>query len=294
MRLRHLLLPLLTCLALSAQAAEEAYYKFSDLLQRPSVKELMDPAITLHWAGHPAPGVAEMARPESLSRSAISRAMFGGSEKHCLEAFELVVDSLISKARERGYDIVMNIQAARDKKATADTQGFYCKPGFRTTEVALWSSFAMSAAAKQKADAAEKALANLPPRPPVEGAMYLPLEPILASPEGQAALAGVKAYVGSNAPKYTSRQGPEVYSENFSLDKITPEEACRKAVLKTLDEMSQWAKVRNYDSVIKIRSYQNRQFTPVATDVECLVGRSKAGVRLQASLAETRGAQEHE
>jgi len=43
-------------------AAEATYFKFSNLLESESVKDVLDPAVRLYWAAQPAPEFQEVAR----------------------------------------------------------------------------------------------------------------------------------------------------------------------------------------------------------------------------------------
>ena len=283
---RHLLVLFLTSLALSANAAESFYLKFSDLLQSDSARKLMDPAVKLYWGDQAAPHLQEIARPDINTGSSISGGLSGGTKKHCVEAFEEALNAMISNARSGGYDAVINIRVARGKKPVDDPLGFNCTPGFRTTEVPLWSSFAMTPVAVQRMAEAERQSANLPPRAPAKGAIFLPLDPILASPEVQTILGRhVKAYWGTKAPEYVERDRPDEYSEDVDVGNLSSEEACKQAVLKTLASMVKVARLNDFDSIIKIRSFLNEQFAPVATDIECELSKKTASVTLRASMA---------
>jgi len=287
MRKGNLLALVLISLTVSVHAAEGSYFKFSDLLESESVKEdVLDPTVKLYWGTQPTPDFAEVARPDTYTRSSISLSPFGGSRKHCVEAFEKALQGMIADARARGYDAVVNVRAARDGKPTDDPAGFNCKPGYKTTEVPLIGAFAMTSAAVQRASQAEERSVNGPARPPSAGAIFLPLDPILVSDEAKAILGpNVNAYAGVKAPAYSQRYGPDLYSEDAVIEKLSSEEACKRAVLKTLSSMVEDAKSRDYDSIIKIRSFLDGKFAPVATEVECHLGKKSASVTLQASLA---------
>jgi hypothetical protein len=287
MQPRRLLALFLTSLALSAHAASDTYYlKFGELMESDYAKKLVDPAIKLYWGAEPAPAFAEVAPPEVYSRSGISLRLFGGGTRdHCVEAFQLALKTMLAAARWRGYDAITDIRVARNGQPMDDPLGFNCKPGYRTTEVALIGSFAMTATALQRAADEEGKSANLPPRPPSAGAIFLPLEPILASAEAKAVLGTLNAYPGISAPAYSKRFGPDEYSEEADLGKLEREEACKQAVLLALSSMVKEAQFRDLDSIIKIRSKLNEQFAPVTTDVECLIGKKTASVTLHASLA---------
>jgi uncharacterized protein YbjQ (UPF0145 family) len=286
MRRGHLLALVLTSLTLCVHAADGTYFKFSELLESESVKDVLDPAVKLYWGAQPTPDFPEMARPDTYTRSSISLSPLGGSKRHCVEAFEKALKAMIDAARTRGYDAVVNIGAARDGKPSDDPAGFNCKPGYKTTEVPLIGTFAMTSAAVQRASEAEQRSVNVPARPASAGAIFLPLDPILASTEAKAILGpNITAYTGIKAPAYSQRHGPDQYSEDAEIEKLSTDDACKRAVLKTLGSMVQEAKARDYDSIIKIRSFLDERFAPVTTEVECHLGKKSASVSLQASLA---------
>ncbi|HEY3700100.1 MAG TPA: hypothetical protein VGK97_12250 [Spongiibacteraceae bacterium] len=108
----------------------------------------------------------------------------------------------------------------------------------------------------------------------------------MTSPEAKAILGpDIKVYWGIQAPEYSQRYGPDDYSDEADIEKLQSEEACKQAVLKTLSSMVQEAKTRNFDSIIKIRSFLGEQFAPAATDVECQLNKKTASVTLRSSLA---------
>jgi len=287
--LRSLLCVLaLACSMVPARAAEAARFELSSLLASESVKETLDPAVKLYW-GTPAPAadLAEVARPDVYTRSSISMSPFGGSARHCVEAFEKALAAMIDAARARGYDAIVDVRTFQNGTPADDSTALACKPGYKTTEVSLAGSFAMTQAAFQRAAQADERAATAPPRPPADGAVFVPLEPILTSPEARAILGpGIVVYPGSaKAPAYSQRYGPEEYSEDADLKRLGPDAACKQAVLNTLSSIVQDAKERGYDSVIKVRSFLNRQFVPGGGDVECLLGKKTASVTLQATLS---------
>jgi hypothetical protein len=293
MRLRNLFALLLASLVISAHAADAAFYfTFSELLEAESARKVLDPAVKLYWAAEAAPDFAETAPPEVFTRSSITAGLFGGSRRHCVQAFEGTLKAMISTARSRGYDAIFDLRAARDRKPTDDPLGFSCKPGYKTTEAPLVGTFAMSAAARQRLVEAEELSAHLPQRQPAEGAIFLPLEPMLSSAQAQAILGSVNAYWGINAPDYKLRYGPSAYTEDVELGTLEGEEACRQAVHKALDNMVREVKVRDFDSIIKIRSWLGGQFTPVTTDVECRISKKAARVTLQFSMANKKAARD--
>lgn len=283
---KHILITLIFASLWTSAHAAESRFVLNELLASESVKVFLDPDVKLYWGTQPTPSFPEVARPDVYTRSSISLSPFGGSKRHCVEAFEKSLKALIDDARARGYDSVINIQPVRDGRPSDDPAGFDCKPGYKTTEVSLRGSFAMTPAALQRAAEAEQRTANLPARSPAPGAIFLPLEPIMTSPEAKVILGpGIDAYWGIKAPAYSQRYGPDEYSEEADTKTLGNEGACRNAVLNVLRSIVQDARERGFDSVIKIRSFLNGEFAPVTTDVECQINKKTASVTLQASLA---------
>lgn len=285
---RHLLILFLTSLTLSATAAESYHLKISDLLQSDAARKYMDPTVKLYWGNEAVPTFQEVARPDVNTGVSLNGGLFsGGTKEHCVAAFENALDAMIRSARDAGYDAVVNIRVARDKNPVADASGFICTPGYRTTEVRLWSSFAMTSAAVRRKAETERQAANLPPRAPAKGAIFLPVASVLASPELKPLLGRhVRAYWGLEAPEYDERtSSPEEYSEEVALGSLGNEEACRQAVLKTLGSMVKEARKEDFDSIIKIRSFLNEQYAPVVSDIECELGKKTASVTLRALMA---------
>lgn len=279
MHQRHMLAFVIACMTISAHAADPIYFRLSELLASPSVKEIQDPNVKLYWGTQPTPAFREVAPPDDYTRL-VPRG-FG-----CEDAFERTLKSMIEDARTRGYDAIINLRIADDGKPSDDLNGFSCDPGHWSTSVSLIGSFAMTSAAFQRAAEAEQRSARVPPRPPAKGAIYLPLEPILTSPEAREILG--KEYIAhwglAGAPAYRQRSGPEQYSEDADVRKLGNEGACKQAVLNALNDMVDDAKEKKFDSIIKIRSFLNEQYAPVATDVECELDKKEASVTLQASL----------
>ena len=287
-RPRHLLALFLTSLTLSAHAAESFNLKISELLQSEAAQKAMDPGVKLYWGNEATPSFQEVARPDVNTGISISGGLFsGGTKAHCVEAFEDALSAMIRDARSAGFDAVVNVRVAPDKKPLADSSGFNCTPGYRTTEVRLWSSFAATSAAVKRMAEAESQSANLPSRAPAKGAIFVPLNPVLASPELKTILGRhVRAYWGLEAPEYDERtSSSDEYSEDVAIGSFSSEETCRQAVLKTLASMVKEARVEDFDSIIRIRSYLNEQFSPVATDMECELDKKSASVTLRAFMA---------
>lgn len=288
MRARHLLILVLTSLAVSANAADSFYLKISDLLQSDAAQKSMDPSVRLYWGDAATQTFQEVSRPDFNTGVSISGGLLsGGTKAHCVAAFENALDAMIRSARSAGYDAVINIRAVGDKNGVADATGFNCTPGYRTTEVRLWSSFAATSEAAQRMAMAERQSATVPSRAPAKGAIFLPIDSVLAGPELKSILGRhVRAYWGFDAPAYDERtRSPDEYSEDVDLGNLSSEEACKRAVLKTLGSMVKEARKEDFDSIIRIRSFLNEQFAPVVTDVECELGKKTASVTLRASLA---------
>ncbi|MGH8765982.1 MAG: hypothetical protein ACRET8_09710 [Burkholderiales bacterium] len=286
--LRHALLAtLLASLAVTAHADDGYTFKLAELMQSDDVKGMLDPPIQLLWGEQPTPQFAEVTRLRTYTRSGVSLSIFGGSRRHCVEAFDNALQAMIRDARARGYDAVIDVQVKENSSTTrADAAGFRCKPGYKTTEVPVSGRFAMTAAAFERMREADASSASLPPRPPAEDAIFVPLEPVIGSEEEQA-MAGpaIRAYWGIDAPPYADRYGPETYKGAARIGADGKEAACRQAVLGALKAMAGDAKSRAYDAVIRIRSYFNERYAPKLTEVECEIDKDQVGVVLQASLA---------
>jgi uncharacterized protein YbjQ (UPF0145 family) len=266
-------------------AAESEFFRISELLQSETAKETLAAPVVLYWGAQPTPRFAEVADEDSYVRWSTSRSPFGGSRRHCVDAFEQALRAMVGDAISRGYDAIIGITAASDARPSSDPGGFYCKPGYRSTEVRLTGSFAMTQDAVRLAAEEDAFVLEGPPRPPWDHNVYLPLEPILTSPEAKAILGtDVAAHWGLQAPAYVKRYGPDVYYDYGDIA-LGTEVACKQAVLKVLLAMADYARANKYDAVIRIRSYLYDLHTPVATDFECEVGKRKTTVRLKGTLA---------
>lgn len=279
----------LLLISTSAPAADTEYYKVSDLLKSDIAREILAAPVSLYWDGQPTPTFAEVAAPDTYSRVSISASPFGGSRRHCIEAFEKALQAMVSDATSRGYDAIIGMRPLVEGIPAESADGFNCKPGYKITKVGLIGSFAVSWEAVQRAAAKEAVELVGPPRPPSDGAVYLPLAPILNAPEMKAIFGSdVAPYWNQPAPAYSKRYGPESYRDSAEIATYGKEGACKEAVIKVLLAMADDARDRGYDSVINIRSYLNEQLAPFATDFECEIGRKSAQVTLRASLAKRR------
>jgi hypothetical protein len=138
--------------------------------------------------------------------------------------------------------------------------------------------------AEEEALALKEAAASA--RKPAAKARYLPLQPILSSPEAQAILgSGITWHVGSTAtPAYTSQLGPIESEGEASLKKSGEAGICKDAVLEALAGLVKDAKERGYSGLTKIHSYLDEKRTPVESDVECEISGSDAHVMLRSVL----------
>lgn len=292
MQARSALILFLASVSLCAGAAQTYPLRPSELLQSQRAQGYLDPAVKLHWGEGKPPGTLhEVARSDVNTGISLSGKLFSaGTQEHCAAAFENALDAMVRSARSAGYDIVFDIRAGQGKTPSKESDLFVCTPGYRTTDVRLWSTFAMTPAAAQRFAAAERQSANQPAREPAKGAVFLPLAPVIASPEVKKLLGRhVRAYWGLEAPDYDERtHSAEAYTEYVELAGLTPEEACRQAALKTLGAMVKEARQQDFDSLVRIRSYHNEQFTPAVGDMECALDKKWASVTLRAFMANRR------
>lgn len=290
MQIRPLLVPAfaLASLAFSAHAADPIPMRVSELLQSERVQQFLDPAIKLYWGDDATPAFEEISREDANTGISLSGKVFSaGTKEHCVAAFENALESMIRHARNLGYDAVFNIRVGQGKAVPTESHTFSCTPGYRSTDIRLWSSFGMTPAAAQRFAQAQKQLVTQPARSPAKDAFFMPLEPVLASPELKKILGRhVRAYWGTDAPAYDERtNSADETTEYAEVAGRAPEEACRQATLKALAAMVKEARKEDFDSLVRIRSYHNGQYTPAATDIECEVGKKWASVTLKAYMA---------
>ena len=242
----------------------------------------------MYWGDEAPPTFHEVARRDVNTGISLSGKVFSrGTQEHCIAAFENALASMVRDARAAGYDAVIDIRVGQGRTPATESTGFHCTPGYRTTDVRLWSTFAMTAAAAQRHAEAARLGATLPPREPAAGAIFLPIDTVLASPELKKIMGRhVRAYWGLDAPAYDERtHSPDDHSGYAELGTLSPQEACRQATLKTLEAMVKEARIQDFDSIIRIRSAHNDQYAPVATDIECELSKKWAGVTLRAYMA---------
>lgn len=287
-RVRFLLIHTLLAASTCAQAAEPAYFKFSELMESESLQAIQDPAVKLYWATQATPEFPEIAPPDVYARRGPFTSAGGPAASNCVAAFQETLKTLISDARSRGYDAIVNIRAAVNGQPSSDKDGFRCN-GDQRVKVALWSQFAMSPAALQRMVEADEQSTRMSARPATANTMLVPLAAILSSPEAREIMGpDIHVFWGNTAPKYGWRYGPDSYSESASNRDIGDEGACRRAVLESLKSMVKDAEERGLNAIIKVRSFLDDRYAPVITDAECRERKMWAGkfsVSLQASLA---------
>jgi len=290
MKRRHLTTTAcLACLALGAQAADPEYFNYRDLLATRSVKSFTNPAVKIYLANDAKPEFAEKTRPDTYTGTGISISPFGGSRRHCVEAFENALRSMISDAATKGFDAIIDLRAMAGDDPEPDPNRFTCQPAYKVTIVTLHATFGLTPEGAQRIADEDKRLLNQPYRPPWEGSIYVPLEPIVGSPEAQAILGPeIKPYWGIEAPAYTLRFGPHDYAGSSEIGTLGIPEACKKATLNALQEMVDQAKEEKFDSIIRIRSRMYEQYTPGFSSIECEVGKRAVFVKLQATLVNRR------
>lgn len=271
---------------LAAFAGDVEYLRLDELLRSEDVQEILQAPVTLYWGDQRTPEFVEKAAVDTHSRTSISRSPFGGSRRHCVEAFEMALKATVDDAIKAGYDSIAGIRIFVEGKAAESAAGFYCKPGYKTTTVLLESAYALTREGAQRVAAEESFVPEGPPRPAADGAIYLPLAPILDSPEARAILGSdIGVFRQEPLPAYGDRYGPDVWYDYGEIGRFGKEGACKQAALKILVALADDARERGFDSIMKLRSYLNEQFTPDAADFECEIGRRNALVKLRAMLA---------
>lgn len=279
----------LTCLALAAQAADPDYFDYRELLASRSVKAFANPAVKIYLASDAKPEFAEKSRPDTYTGIGLSLSPFGGSRRHCIEAFEHALRSMIGDAENKGFDAIVDLRTMVGDQPNPDANGFTCQPAYKVTTLWLHATFGLTPESAQLMADEEKRLLTLPYRPPWEGSIYFPLESVIGSAEVQAILGhDIKAYWGSEAPAYTLRSGPDDYSGSSELGTLGIPAACKHATLNALKGMVEQATEQKFDSIARVRSHMYEQYTPGLSSVECEVGKKAVFVKLQATLVNRR------
>ena len=281
---RFLLAVLLVALSASARAD---YFAIRDLAKSDNVKSLLERSIELHWAGEPAPPLARRSLVTEYTRVGISLSPFGGSSRHCVEAFEKALAAIYDDAQQHGFDTIVDVRPVVDGKPLPNADGFNCKPGYKVTTVTLQAGLGMSEPALRIASAREQRSLEVAPRAPAANAWFMPMQAALDSPEARAVLGKIEALAGSSVPPSSRyRYGPEEYDGSAALPADgNREAACRQAVAKALSDVVEAARDRHYTALIQIRSRLNDAYAPQLSDLECEVRKGKANVNLQVSMA---------
>lgn len=272
-------------LASGAHAAE--FMKFNDLLASDTARKQLARGVGLYWLEAKAPPFSQPSLPETYTSTSFSPSPFGGSRRHCVNAFENVLAALIDDAESRGYDLITNVRPVVDGAPLSNVEGFDCKPGYKITMVSVAGILARSEAAAKKFTEAEQASLKVAPRAAAAGAIFLPLEPALLSKEAKTPSGSTpEVHLASpSMPFHQFRFGPDDYADSAELTTEGPEVACRQAVSKALESMKAEAKERKYSMVINVRSRLDGNFSPDFAQFECAVGKKTVSVNCQASLA---------
>lgn len=272
-----------------AQAADPIYFQFRDLLADKAIRSVLDPRIRIYLANDASPTIVESAAPDTYTGTGISINPFGGSKRHCVEAFANAIRSMVNDAVAGGYDSILNLRAMDGDTPSRDPNGFSCTPAYKVTVLSLHSTFGATADTVQRAAEDDQRLLRTPYREPWEDSIYVALAPIADSPEAQAIFADkVKGYWGIDAPNYRVRGIPEDYAGSATVNRQDLQASCKQAVLNTLKDMVGDATERGFDSLIRIRSRMYEQTTPGMASIECEIGKKAVFVKLQGTLANRR------
>lgn len=281
----------LTCLLTfgAARAEETMNLDLKSLKALPEVQAVMDPAVRLFWYDSPAPELAEYSPSDVFNGIGISVIPFNTSQKHCEEAFRKSIELMIAEARNAGYDVIHDIRPALREGPSKDLNRVFCSLSPSTARVVLSARFGMTPTAQARANSIDleaERLAASTARPAAKGALYVPLQALLASPEFKTILgADMGFYLGSQVPpRYSQRFGPKTYTESVEANGASPDETCRRAVLAALRSLITDARGHNYNAVIRVRSFLNDQLTPSPNDAECEAGNRSAKASFRAIL----------
>lgn len=275
----------LSSFAQHAQATE--LLEVQQLLTSESAREVLKQGVTTYWSGQTPPTFKQYSLPETYTATSFSPSPFGGSRRHCVDAFENALRSLIEDAKYRGFDAIVDIRPVVNGAPVANTKVFNCKPGYKITSVSLMGTLAMSDAAFDRLAEAEKASLVVAPRSAADGANFFPLPPALASTAAKEAVSKLLEIhpTSSSTPTYRIRFGPDDYSGEAELGTDGVEAACRRAVAKALEAMSGEATARKYTMIVNMRSNLNGKLSPDYQQFECEVTKKRVSVVFQATLA---------
>ena len=289
------LLTLVALIALSIHLpanAAESVLSISKELSKSEVKELLDPNVAMFWGDQlPPTGLVEPSRPEIFSGIEVNVVPFAGGIKHCQTAFKKSLSSMLEDARKMQYDVIYGIRnVVPEGGPSSDLQRTVCAHVVHVTtlkfQVVLARTPAMAArVAEAEAQAVKEAATSA--RQPSAKSRYLPLQPILSSPEALAILgSGLTWHVGSTSvPAYATQIGPRESEGEGDVKKSGEAGACKAAVLDALSGLVKDASEGGYSALTRIHSYLDEQRTPIESDVECEISGSNAHVMLRSVLA---------
>lgn len=279
-------LPVLVLFAASSVLAEDVdYLRFSDFPFSKDFKEkLEEKDVTLHWAGAERPTFSEYTLPES--HTGTSKRFSGTSRRDCVKALEEALEEFIDDADSKGYDAVVDLALQINGRSSDDARGFNCKLGEPMITITLTGRLALSDVSADVLAAVERKQLRKGIRQPSPGSIFLPLVPVLSSPEAKSILGdGIKADWRFPPAPYSYRKGPNDYDAETDITSAGKEEACNRAVLTALGTMVDEAKRAHYDRLIKVRSYLGKKFVFDPSQFECEISKKSVSVTLQASMA---------
>jgi len=274
---------------LSANAGESVL-TIADELGKSEVKERLDPSVAMFWGDQvPPTGFVEPSRPEIFSGIEANVIPFAGGVKHCQTAFRKSLSNLLEDARKMRYDVVYAIRSVVQGVPSSDPQHAVCSHVVHVTSLKLQAVLARTPAmaaraAAEEVQAVKEAAASA--HQPSAKSRYLPLQPILTSPEAQAILgAGMTWSIGSSAvPAYATQLGPVESEGEGDVKKSGEAGACNAAVLDALAGFVKDARERGYSGLTRLHSYLDEQRTPAQSDVACEISGSDARVVLRSVL----------
>jgi hypothetical protein len=286
MRFLALLVVIVLSVHLPANAAESVV-RISEELGKKESQALLDPNVAMFWGDQAPPaGLVELSRPESFAGLDANVIPFAGGVRHCQAAFRKALNNMIEDARTMHYDVIYAIHNLVQGVPTSDPQRAVCSHMVHVTSLRFQAVLARTPAmearvAEAEAQALKAAAASA--RQPSAKSRYLPLQPILSSPEAQAILgSGITWQIGSAAvPVASSQLGPMVSEGEGDVKKSGEAGACKVAVLEAFKGLVDDARERAYSGLSKIHSYLDENRMPVESDVECEISGSNARVILR-------------
>ena len=102
------------------------------------VQKAMNPAFTLHFGNKNPPAYVQRFGPDDFEESG---SMSQGKEGACQEAFANVIRTMISSAKDAGYNGIIKIRSYLDEHFARSEDEYECRPGHFTADVSLSGSF---------------------------------------------------------------------------------------------------------------------------------------------------------